>query len=148
MGENLPREHLYILLDIARFGVGKPHDHLEEILAVLLCFGDSQRSEAFKITTNAVLLLDGKAHVDKLLEQIYCVYTGDEVFVLFFPPDTAYANATSLSGLQCNGCKGGSYSTALLRPFELDKPPLCIKLFQSPVVTHLIEISVNLENRF
>jgi hypothetical protein len=68
--ENLPREDLDVLLDVARLRVGERHDDLEELFTLRLGLGNSLRMESLEIPTNTVLLLhtEPARGCNKLLE--------------------------------------------------------------------------------
>lgn len=68
MRKNLPREDFHVLFNVARLGIRKAHDDLEEFFAVRLSFRDSQRTEAFEIAPNAILLLHREPNANKRLE--------------------------------------------------------------------------------
>ena len=67
MTEDLPREDLDVLLNVARLRVGEAHNDFEELFAVGFALGDSLRVESLEVAADAVLLFDGEAHCDQLL---------------------------------------------------------------------------------
>lgn len=68
MRQYLPGEHLDVLLNITRLGIGETHDNFEEWFAIRPRLGDCEGAKAFEVATDAVLLLDGKANVYELFQ--------------------------------------------------------------------------------
>jgi hypothetical protein len=99
MSENLPRKYLHVLLYIAWLGIGETHDDLEELFTVRLCFRHSERTKAFQVASDAILLFDSESHVDQLFEKIDGIYTGNEAFIFLLPVDATDTDAALLSCL-------------------------------------------------
>lgn len=144
MREYLPGKYFDVFLDIARFGMGKAHDNLEESLAIWSCLRNGEGAKTLEVATYAIFLLHGKAYIHELLQKIYRVYTCDEALVLFFPPDTADADTTCIPTFSWSRLEGSRYGAAILRSFEPNKPPFGLQLFLRPIVCHLVKISVYL----
>lgn len=146
MAENLPGEDLDILLNVARLRIREAHDDLEKVLAVRLGFGNRERSEAFQVATDAVLLLDSKADSDQRLKQIDRIHAGDVALVLAFPHDTADANAVRGALLKSHGLEVGMDRAPSLRAGELHQTALRFAFLLGPVLGHGIKIAAELQD--
>ena len=147
MSEDLPREHLDILFDVARFGVREAHNGLEEILAVGLGFRDSQWPEAFQVAPDAVLLLNSEADSNERLQKEDSVNTRDEAFLLFFPPDAADSDAVGRSIFWGDALEVSMDCAAILTSGELNESSPGIKLFDRPSLSHSIKIAIQFQRR-
>ena len=76
MREDLPGENLYVLLDVAWFGIRKAHDDFEKFLAVCLGLGNREWAESFEIAADAILLLHREANIDQLFQEIDGIHAG------------------------------------------------------------------------
>lgn len=93
MGEDPPREHLDILLNIPRLRVRESHDDLEELLAFRLGLGNGEWTEPFEISANPIFLFDGEAHANKTFQKIDGVYASHVALIFALPIDATDANA-------------------------------------------------------
>lgn len=148
LSQNLPGEHLDILLDVAGLGVRECHDDLEELLALCLGLADCLWAETFQIATDPVLFLDREpvGRGDKLLQQVDSINTSDKALILLRVVDAADANAVRRALIHSHGFEGGCQGRSCLRLLEHHDPPAVLPLFLVPTSCHRIKISCNLQN--
>lgn len=146
VGKDLPGKHLDVLFDVSGLWGWEPHDDLEEIFALSLGLGNGQGAEAFQVSADAVLLFHGESDADERFEEIDCVDTGDEAFVLSGPIDAADANAIGGPVCRCDGLEIGMDSAAILTTSEMNKSSLTLLFISRPVSNHRIQIAIKLEN--
>lgn len=146
MTENFPRKNLDFLLNAAWFGGGEAHYNFKKSFAIFFGLGNSDRSETFQFSANAVLLFNSEATADQSLEQIYDVHAGNIALILALPHNTADADAV-LSALfgeyrleVCMNCASG-FGTS-----KLDQAALRFALFFCPARRHSVEISVKFQD--
>lgn len=120
MSKNLPWKDLDILLDVSRLGIREAHDGFEEIFAFGLGFGDSQWSEAFQVTSDAVFLLHGEADSNKGLQKEDSVNARDKAFFFLFPPNATDRDAVGRSIFWSDALEVGMNCAAILTPGELN----------------------------
>lgn len=147
-GQDLPGEHLDVLLDVAGLGISEAHDHFEEILRVALGFADRQRLEALEVAPDAVLLLDREAvgcrH--ELLEEMYRVDRGDEALLPVVPPDAADADAVRRPLVHRHGPERRREPAARLCLLEDDDAPLVLILLGGPVGRHVLQVALDVQH--
>ena len=120
MRQDLPGKDLDVLFDVARLGVREAHDSFEEVLAVGLRLGDSQRSETFQVTPDAVFLFNSEADRNKGLQKEDGVNACDKAFLFLFPPDATDGDAVGGSILWSDALEVGMNCAAILTPGELN----------------------------
>jgi len=125
--------------------VRKAHDNLEEFLALSLGLGYCHWSEAFKVATNTILLLNGKSDTDESFEQVNGVDRGNVEFVSFLPPDAGDANTARLTILRRNWTKLSGDAAVGLSASEFDKASARFFLILCPVVFHAVKITLEFQ---
>lgn len=86
--QEMPIEHLEVLLNVPGLGIRELHDTLKEFSKTGLVLGNRGRAEALEIASDTVLLLDGKLAVRQTLEEVDDVDGCDKARVGFL---TVYA---------------------------------------------------------
>ncbi len=137
--EQMPREHLQILLDIARPRLGELHDGLEKPLKAVLMLRHRYWAEALQIAPDAVLLFDGEFVVGELLEEVYDIDRGSEEFLRLLAVDTRNDGVGFVVVLLAEGFAGDEEISALLEFVELDETSPLSELLVGPVRAHGLE---------
>jgi len=140
-----PWEDLHVLLDVARFGVRKPHDQLEEVLAIRLSLRHRRWAETLKVSPDPILLLDREANCDQRLEQRDRVHTRDVTLLLLRPPDAADADGVWNAVLWSDRFETRGDDAAVLLASELNEASLCFPLLWCPFLYHCVEVASELD---
>lgn len=147
LAKQVPREHLKILLDIARPRLGELHDALEEPLKTVLMFRHGHRAKTLQIAPDAILLFDGKFVVSELLEEVYDIDGGRKEFLGFPTIDTRNDGVGFLVVFLHEGFAGDEEVSTLLEFVELDESPPLGELFVAPSRAHGFKGGDQPENR-
>jgi hypothetical protein len=146
VAKNLPGEDLDILLNVAGLRVREAHDDLEELFAVLLGLGNRKRAEAFEVSADSILLLNGKTNPDERFKQVDSIHTCHETLILSFPANAADANAVWRALLRSYRLEISVDGASSLSSGELHETALNNLLIFAPALSHAIQIATELEN--
>lgn len=142
MAQDLPRENLHVLLDIAGLRCWEPHDDLEEFLTVRLSLGNSKWSETLQVSPNSILLFHSEPHPNQRFEKVNGIDARHKALVFIVPVDAADADAVRSALLGSNGRKVCMDGAAMLVAAELYQTPFGIMLILTPALGHRVKVAI------